>query len=67
MAAKRSQPLRGATEPRLHSPYLKGKSKVDDVIELANLIVMDSLDYFLDLINEEERSVDEDDEEFDDD
>lgn len=28
---------------------------------------MDSLDYFLDLINEEERSVDEDDEEFDDD
>ena len=33
-----SKALRGATEPRLHSPYLKGKSKVDDVIELANLI-----------------------------
>jgi hypothetical protein len=28
---------------------------------------MDSLDYFLDMINEEERSIDEDDEEFDDD
>jgi hypothetical protein len=39
----------------------------DIILELANLIVMDSLDYFLDLINEEERSVDEDDEEFDDD
>ena len=36
--AARKQPLRGATEPRLHSPYLKGKSKVDDVIELAKLI-----------------------------
>jgi len=36
--AARKQPLRGATEPRLHSPYLKGKSKIDDVIELANLI-----------------------------
>jgi phage terminase large subunit-like protein len=40
MAAKRSKTLRGATEPRLHSPYLKGKSKVDDVIELATLIKM---------------------------
>jgi hypothetical protein len=38
--AARKQPLRGATEPRLHSPYLKGKSKVDDVIELATLIKM---------------------------
>ena len=40
MAAKRSRAVRGATEPRLHSPYLKGASKVDDVIELANLIKM---------------------------
>jgi phage terminase large subunit-like protein len=38
--AARKKALRGATEPRLHSPYLKGKSKVDDVIELANLIKM---------------------------
>ena len=37
---KRKQPLRGAIEPRLHSPYLKGKSKVDDVIELAEMIKM---------------------------
>jgi phage terminase large subunit-like protein len=38
MPAKKKQALRGATEPRLHSAYLKGASKVDDVIELANLI-----------------------------
>jgi phage terminase large subunit-like protein len=37
---KRSKPIRGAIEPRLHSPYLKGKSKVDDVIELAEMIKM---------------------------
>jgi phage terminase large subunit-like protein len=37
---KRSKPLRGAIEPRLHTPYLKGKSKVDDVIELAEMIKM---------------------------
>lgn len=37
---KRSKAVRGAVEPRLHSPYLKGKSKVDDVIELAELIKM---------------------------
>ncbi|CAB4167510.1 Terminase large subunit, Lambdalikevirus-type [uncultured Caudovirales phage] len=37
---KRSKPIRGAIEPRLHSPYLNGKSKVDDVIELAEMIKM---------------------------
>jgi phage terminase large subunit-like protein len=40
MPAKGSRTLRGATEPRLHSPYLKGASKVADVIELAELIKM---------------------------
>lgn len=29
------------------------------MVELANLIVMDSLDYFLGLINQDERSMDE--------
>ena len=37
---KRGKVLRGAIQPRLHTPYLKGKSKVDDVIELAELIKM---------------------------
>jgi phage terminase large subunit-like protein len=40
MMAERKQELRGATEPRLHSPYLKGTSKIDDVIQLAELIKM---------------------------
>jgi phage terminase large subunit-like protein len=38
MAAKRSQALRGATKPRLQSIPLKGKSKVDDVIEIAKIL-----------------------------
>jgi len=38
--AERKQKLRGATEPRLHSPYLKGASKVQDVIDLAQIIDM---------------------------
>ena len=38
MAAKRTQPLRGATQPRLHSPYLKGKSLVQDVIDLCEIV-----------------------------
>jgi phage terminase large subunit-like protein len=40
MAAKRTRTLRGATKPRLQSIPLKGQSKVQDVIDLANLIGM---------------------------
>jgi phage terminase large subunit-like protein len=36
--AARKQPLRGATKPRLQSTPLKGKSKLDDVIEIATLL-----------------------------
>lgn len=32
------------------------------MVELANMIVMDSLDYFLGLINEQDRSFDDDEE-----
>ena len=35
---KRKKVLRGATEPRLHSPYLKGKSLVKDVEEIADML-----------------------------
>jgi phage terminase large subunit-like protein len=38
--AERKQKLRGLVEPRLHSPYLKGASKIQDVIDLAKLIEM---------------------------
>jgi len=45
MAAKRSKALRGATKPRLQSIPLKGKSKVDDVIEIAKLLGEELLPY----------------------
>jgi phage terminase large subunit-like protein len=38
MTAKRKQTLRGATKPRLQSLPLKGKSKIDDVIEVATIL-----------------------------
>jgi phage terminase large subunit-like protein len=38
MPTKRSQALRGATKPRLESTPLKGKSKVEDVIEIAKIL-----------------------------
>jgi phage terminase large subunit-like protein len=45
MAAKSKQVLRGATEPRLHSPYLKGKSLVQDVIDLCEIVQTPLLPY----------------------
>jgi phage terminase large subunit-like protein len=38
MATKKKQTLRGATQPRLHSPYLKGKTLVQDVIDLCEIV-----------------------------
>jgi len=38
MAAKAKRSLRGATQPRLHSPYIKGKSLVQDVIDLCEIV-----------------------------
>jgi 3-oxoacyl-[acyl-carrier protein] reductase len=38
---KRSKPLRGAIKPRLHSPFLKGKTKGDQVATLAEQILSD--------------------------
>jgi phage terminase large subunit-like protein len=40
---KTSQPLRGATEPRVHSPLLKGKSRADEVLEMIKRLKMDEL------------------------
>ena len=45
--AERKQKLRGATEPRLHSAYLKGQSKIQDVIDLAKIIDMPLLPWQL--------------------
>jgi phage terminase large subunit-like protein len=40
---KKSKALRGATKPRLHSPLLKGESKLQDVKDIAKIIGEDLL------------------------
>jgi phage terminase large subunit-like protein len=40
---KKTQPLRGATEPRVHSPLLKGKSRASEVLEMIERLKMDEL------------------------
>ena len=43
--AERKKVLRGATKPRLQSVPLKGKSKVDDVKEIATILKQELLPY----------------------
>jgi phage terminase large subunit-like protein len=40
---KRKLPLRGATEPRVHSPVLKGKSRASEVLDMIERLKMDPL------------------------
>jgi phage terminase large subunit-like protein len=40
---KKTQPLRGATQPRVHSPLLKGKSRAGEVLEMIERLNMDEL------------------------
>jgi phage terminase large subunit-like protein len=40
---KRKLPLRGATEPRVHSPVLKGKSRAGEVLDMIERLKMDPL------------------------
>jgi phage terminase large subunit-like protein len=40
---KRKLPLRGATEPRVHSPVLKGKSRAGEVLDMIDRLKMDPL------------------------
>jgi phage terminase large subunit-like protein len=40
---KKKQPLRGATEARVHSPLLKGASRYKEVIEMIDRLKMDKL------------------------
>jgi phage terminase large subunit-like protein len=40
---KRKLPLRGATEPRVHSPILKGKSRASEVLDMIDRLKMDPL------------------------
>ena len=41
--AKRKLPLRGATEARIHSPLLKGKSRANEIFEMVDRLNMDKL------------------------
>ena len=49
---KRSKPLRGAIKPRLHSPFLKGKTKGDQVAALAEQIGQPLLEWQKLIIND---------------
>jgi phage terminase large subunit-like protein len=40
---KKAQPLRGATEPRVHSPLLKGKSRYKEILDMIDCLKMDKL------------------------
>jgi len=40
---KRKAPLRGATEARIHSPLLKGKSRANEIFEMVDRLKMDRL------------------------
>lgn len=40
---KKKLPLRGATQPRVHSPLLKGKSRAGEVLEMIDRLKMDKL------------------------
>jgi phage terminase large subunit-like protein len=49
---KKSKPLRGAIKPRLHSPFLKGKTRGGEVAELAERIGQPLLDWQKLIIND---------------
>jgi len=40
---KKKLPLRGATEARIHSPLLKGKSRANEIFEMVDRLKMDKL------------------------
>jgi len=40
---KKTQPLRGATEPRVHSPLMKGKSRYKEILDMVDRLKMDKL------------------------
>jgi phage terminase large subunit-like protein len=40
---KKVQPLRGATQPRVHSPLLKGASRYKEILDMVDRLKMDKL------------------------
>ena len=56
--AKKTQPLRGATQPRVHSPLLKGKTRAGEVIEMVERLKMDKLMPYQEFVLKDMMSVD---------
>jgi phage terminase large subunit-like protein len=55
---KRVQPLRGATEPRVHSPLLKGKSRYKEILDMVDRLKMDKLMPYQEFVLKDMMSVD---------
>ena len=55
---KKTQPLRGATEPRVHSPLLKGKSRYKEVLDMIDRLKMDKLMPYQEFVLKDMMSVD---------
>jgi phage terminase large subunit-like protein len=55
---KRVQPLRGATQPRVHSPLLKGGSRYKEVLEMIDRLKMDKLMPYQEFVLKDMMSVD---------
>ena len=56
--SKRVQPLRGATEPRVHSPLLKGKSRYKEILDMIDRLKMDKLMPYQEFVLKDMMSVD---------
>jgi len=55
---KRKQPLRGATEARVHSPLLKGASRYKEIIDMVDRLKMDKLMPYQEWVLKDMMSVD---------
>lgn len=55
---KKKLPLRGATEPRVHSPLLKGKSRYKEVLDMIDRLKMDKLMPYQEFVLKDMMSVD---------
>jgi phage terminase large subunit-like protein len=56
--SKRKQPLRGATQARVHSPLLKGKSRFDEILDMIERLKMDKLMPYQEWVLKDMMSVD---------
>jgi len=55
---KRKQPLRGATEARVHSPLLKGASRYKEIVDMVDRLKMDKLMPYQEWVLKDMMSVD---------